>query len=446
MGKLWKSNWLWENQTLGLRETCKMYKKYESLIVVLCLCIPLFSSTSYASWSEKQEVISGTWGEGEGQFYFNAGDSFDSFPQKIGIDVNGMILLPDKGNKRIYIYNSDGSISKILTKPPTLPVEDSLYGWPNGLVLFEGGDSFVIWCEYEKISGGVRPLKKCFMNYNSDVIAKIDRAKLFSSNLGYISKKSNIYTLYSPTGVLLQTYAERPLELGRKRSKRSGSVYKTTISYPDTTYTILANEPIGKYYRDESRYLYHIESFVNSNDARIKQVYKYDRCGKQVGMLELPLSSYEPEPEWAKDAPTSISIPIAEYGDPIVSSTGDVYTWVRSKTDYKIVKWVWVDEATDPKGGPDMPEAIQALPSTSGVYLTWNPAPQDPGCVTGYDIERASSAGGTYSSVATVPLNLDQSYNYNDVTAGEGQTWYYRISAKSDIGNSDPVEVNATRP
>jgi len=377
--------------------------------IIQCLMIiSMFGvEFSYGAWNAQEEIISGLWGMGDENFGIEYGDSGDRIPSLTAILLDGNVTIRDQVNEREIVYRSDGSLFKVVP----------WYVVSNGEKIVN--PEFAVYT-YPNVQG-----------YRED---------------GTVWIKTDNYFLKSPVGELLQTYTERPLELGRKRSKRSGSVYKTTISYPDVIYTILANEPIGKYYRDENSYLYHIESFVNSSDARVRRVHKYDRCGKQIGMLELPLSTYAPEPEWAKDAPTSISIPIAEYGDPIVSSAGDVYTWVRSKTDYKIVKWVWVDEATDPKGGPDIPEEVQALPSTSGIYLTWNPSPHDPGCVTGYDIERATSAAGVFSNVTTVPLDEKQTYSYNDTGATAGATWYYRISAKSDIGNSDPVEVNATRP
>jgi len=31
------------------------------------------------------------------------------------------------------------------------------------------------------------------------------------------------------------------------------------------------------------------------------------------------------------------------YGSPVVAPSGDVYTWMRTPTHYKILKWTWQD-------------------------------------------------------------------------------------------------------
>lgn len=66
------------------------------------------------------------------------------------------------------------------------------------------------------------------------------------------------------------------------------------------------------------------------------------------------------------------------------------------------------------------------MPSTTGLYLTWTASPSDPGCVTGYEVARATSSGGVFSSVGTVNAGV---VKYNDTSAAAGTTYFYKVRA-----------------
>ena len=117
----------------------------------------------------------------------------------------------------------------------------------------------------------------------------------------------------------------------------------------------------------------------------------------------------------------------AQYGSPVVAFNGDVYTWKRTPDKYSIVKWTWTDDPNQPSG-PDAPANLAVAASTTGLYLTWTASPNDPGCVTGYEISRSDSSGGALSVIATVDKGV---LNYNDTTAAVGTTYYYKLRAKS---------------
>jgi len=233
------------------------------------------------------------------------------------------------------------------------------------------------------------------------------------------------------TGLTVQTNSERPLELGRRKGVRIDTQYRTTITYPDAIYNITASHEVSNYIRDMNRYLYDVTSYtVQSGEAQptAYNVYKYDHCGKEIGKLTGPVSQYVPPTTDDLAAPTWKPKPTSEYGEPVIGPNGDVYAWVRSTTDYKIVKWSWVDSPTDPKSGPDAPTGLSIMPSTTGLYLTWKSSPQDPGCVSGYEIARATSSGGVYTTLATVNSGV---LKYNDTTATAGTTYYYKVRAVS---------------
>ena len=121
-----------------------------------------------------------------------------------------------------------------------------------------------------------------------------------------------------------------------------------------------------------------------------------------------------------------------EYGPPVISPNGDVYTWKRTPDKYSILKWQWQDDPNVP-AGPDAPTGLTVMPSTSGIYLTWTASPQDPGCVTGYEIARATSAGGVFSTVATIGKGV---LKYNDTTVETGITYYYKVRALAGTDSS----------
>ncbi len=384
--------------------------------IIISLLLASIPSLSFGGWSGPQEVITGTWGSGAGQFDFDAGDTTDFFPKEFGVDKDGHVVIPDEGNKRIVIYNSNGTIKNTLYKPSSLPDLDNSAGWPSGFILYTGGNSFAIDCDYQKTSGrGRRPFKICLIDYNSNILSKLDAAQVFPVETGYVLLKNNIYSLYSPTGILIKTSAERLLELGVVSERPiSESQYKLTIKYPDKTYELTTGGTFMRYVRDMKGYVYGV------NDDSL---WKFDQCGKQVGELLMPENQTETV---TSKTGKSLAIPV-EYGQPVIAPSGDVYTWKKTAFKYSIVKWTWQDESTVPSG-PDAPTGLTVTPSTTGLYLAWTASAQDPGCVTGYEIARATTSGGVYSTIGTVNKGV---VKYNDTSAEVGTMYYYKVRAKA---------------
>lgn len=386
----------------------------------------------FAGWTGPQQILSGSWGSDAGQFYYAFGDMFDEFPKTFAIDNNGLIVIGDEGNSRITIFNTTGALEKTITKPPELPQEDGAYGWPSDLRMYVGGNSLVISCQYQKVPMGIRPSKKCILDYNGALLSKIDFGQTFPVESGFIILRNKTYFLYSPTGQLLQTYTSRPLELGLMNSQKIGTgTYKTTIKYPDFTYAIVSNQPIVKYYRDLGKYVYQIETFTDkSNNEEITsyRVHKYNMCNKEVSVLNMPKSEYKPMPPEASAHPTWKPVPIIEYGEPIVSSRGDIYCWARTETEYKILKWAWQDDPNDPPGVPTGPTNLLVASTPTGLSLSWKGSLQDPGCVTDYEIVRSETSGGPHTKIGSVTKGI---FKYGDTTAIIGTTYYYKVRALS---------------
>lgn len=51
-----------------------------------------------------------------------------------------------------------------------------------------------------------------------------------------------------------------------------------------------------------------------------------------------------------------------------------------------------------------------------------------PGCVTGYEVARATTSGGVFSTIATVEKGV---IKYNDTMANVGTTYFYKVRAKA---------------
>jgi len=199
-----------------------------------------------------------------------------------------------------------------------------------------------------------------------------------------------------------------------KTSSLGGGKYRHTIQYPDVTYTIISDKEYDGYYRDKNRYIYlYLSGLVD----------KFNVCGKLMGRLLLPQKMEvkgDVQPSGEQYAFTH-----DQYGEPVLDIHGNVYTWKKSPTKYSILKWTWVDDP-NAQTGPDAPTGLSLMPSTTGLYLTWTASPSDPGCVTGYEVARATTSGGVFSNVGTVNAGV---VKYNDTSAAAGTTYYYKVRA-----------------
>jgi hypothetical protein len=171
-----------------------------------------------------------------------------------------------------------------------------------------------------------------------------------------------------------------------------------------------------QYVRDAKGFVYGI----NAGGA-----WRFNKCGKLIGTVLMPIAQINKIPRGSGVEP--IVNVNEEYGQPVIAPNGDVYTWKRTPTNYTILKWTWVDDPGVPTG-PDAPTNLAVAASINGPYLTWTASPGDPGCVTGYEVSRATTAGGIGSTITTVNAGT---VKYNDTTATAGTTYYYKVRAVS---------------
>ena len=281
--------------------------KYLVKLIAVVLAVGILTNNAYGGWTGPVEVLSGTWGSAEGQFGFEEGDSvaYDMFPGPIYLLLTGDIIIRDVLNGRYKVYSSSGSIKKVLK---CIKVSTDVYN------------------------------EEC--NIDGKFLQTQSNGNLWT----YTEKK---YYQYSPTGTLISTSPTRPLELGQVTEKRIGKKeYQITVKFPDVSdptkekvLVITSDKSIGygvaRPFRDANGKLYLIYS---------KKVERYNDEGKIVGTLSMPEVQYGAvtiPPDWPDNAEPPRARVVAEHGSPVVAPNGDVYTWMRSDTHYKILKWTW---------------------------------------------------------------------------------------------------------
>jgi len=372
------------------------------------------ASNGFASWQGPIEVISSTWGSNAGQIGIAYGDIEDDFARSFGVSQSGNIVIADSINEVLHIFNSNGDFQRDIKNT------FAWRGWP-GDVLVKSECAVVNYVQFTQT----------FNVLTGTLIGKAD-------NMGgadYVSDDClNIYLggssgwkIYSPTGQIIKTLVTKPLELGvvRSSSKQADGSRQTVISYNDATYSINSPKMLEYFTRNTSGYIYGV-IITGPGVNQYYRVYKYNKCGKALGYVDLPANNIVVAPNTTMPPkPTPDVNVIAEYGKPVIAPNGDVYCWERTDEQYKILKWIWQDNP-NVQTGPDAPTGLTLMPSTSGLYLTWTASVQDPGCVSGYEISRVTTSGGVGSTVATLNAGV---VKYNDTTVTVGTTYFYKIRA-----------------
>ncbi len=375
------------------------------LSITLCLC-----SQALAGWSSSENVFSATWGSALNQVGLAYGDTGDVFPRYFVVGRDGLIAIDDDVNDRIKMYSAVGDALREIIPHGSLDGAD-LRRWAlrpqflMGNLLLRFKDNYKVY----DVSG---KLVNEFIGIGSVIELAVIDDIIFVHELN-----SNRYFSYSSSGQLLKAYLSRPLEMGVvKSTKVSATNYKITVTYSDKSYGLSSDRNFMHYVRDEKNFVYG----VNAGGA-----WRFNQCGKMMGAVLLPSAQITTIPSQGIGEP-NVNVN-EEYGEPVIAPNGDVYTWKRTPDNYSILKWTWVDDPNVPTG-PDAPTGLTLMPSTTGIYLTWTASPSDPGCVTGYEVSRATSAGGATTTVATVNAGV---VKYNDTTADAGTTYYYKIRAKA---------------
>jgi hypothetical protein len=402
--------------------------KYAKLLLVIGLL--LFSLNANAAWTGPAAVLSGSFGNSSDQFGVEYGDTSNTYSKLDGISSSGRILITDQVNHRIKVYKSDGSLLYIINSPAKRPAKwgitanflaDNIFANIDNYYLFSSDGSPISWDQVAQAT-------------DTGSILTRD-GKLFIQE----TAPTDQWLIYSSVGQLLSTSKGRPLDLGNVNDEvfvyQDQKMHRVTIKYPDATFVT-----VNKYGAcDENNYIR--DSSGNIYCQVDRGITRYSACGKGIADFVLPENqdlASEPSSVYEAAGAEDVTQVTLAYADLLVAGNGDLYASKVTQDSYSVVHWAWTSSSSDPVGGPDAPVQLEGASDTTGsVMLKWVYSLQDPGCVTGYEVGRATTAGGPYIAVGTVqPGDINKGYSYHDTTGKSGTTYYYAVRAVSAIGDS----------
>ncbi|MEK6743185.1 MAG: hypothetical protein AABZ15_06235 [Nitrospirota bacterium] len=380
------------------------------VIAAILLCSP---SSVFAGWSAPQEVLSGAWGTGEQLFGIVERYNMVEFPKGFVVDDEGSIIVADSVNRRAKVYTDKGRLRAIIK--PQLEYED-IEQWPTSIIAAWNGKLFVDAGEHFQ-----------FYDYDGKLVSDF---KVPDARFRMLLKDGSIIVVmvgtprgfrrYTYSGKMLETYTDRPRELSfvERFNEEKSNIPEiwNRIIYSDKTYSIVE---AGYFHRGYVR-----DKYDNLYDL-YNPVYRFDKCGNPSAKVDLPQSQYE-EIRPSRGDYGALSEAIAEYGNPFVSSMGDVYLWKRTPTTYSILKLTWSNEQNPGVSWQNEPRNLTASTTTSGIDLSWDTSLHDPGCVTEYEIGRAMQSGGPYTSIGRVAKGV---LRYLDSSIPSRNMYFYAVRA-----------------
>jgi hypothetical protein len=323
-----------------------VYNRVKWLFLLILLILP---TSVFGGWSIQETVVETSWGNLPGQVGVSIGDTiaYDDFPNYFGVTFDGKVVIADTINGRLEIFNSDGSYLLSISSPLQWD------GWPYSVVV-NGSNCAVV---------GYAEMTHTFSTTNGSLIG-------VAQNMGGVdyvnSDCSKIYSetkdgwkIYTPTGQLLSTSPTRPLELGRwswrclegVKTEEKCFKHHIEIEYPDAVYVYEVTKPLFKS---------NLKDQVRINDNLIMDnkgydedcVYAYsvtatvmpDGATKPLRWLGYVTKWERPQGEYGTEivGVEKLDVLIKEYGSPVIGPDGSIYTWMRTPTHYKILRWRWV--------------------------------------------------------------------------------------------------------
>ena len=383
---------------------------------------------AFGDWGEETLVFQSSWGSGYANFGIEYGDvsAFDLEPRGYSISESGGFAVDDYINKRYWIVSDNGEFLSEVASP-----DSSDYGWAVPPV-FVGDNIFSIY------SGKLYFISQdgSVINVQSPSVEKLSKEGIYS-NGGYLylqdSGPSEMWYQYDPVGQMIKSYTSRPEILGRVSEEvflyDKQKAYRTIVDFGNDNWTI-ANRLLGcEFQRDNSGHLYCISD---------KKITRYNSCGKPMVELVLPEDEVTVVPSGIPGVEDEWIIN-SSYMNPKMDIHGNVYATRRTPENYSLVKWMWQDLENDKDEGPDAPINL-TTEHGNVVQLSWEKSLQDPGCVTGYRILRSEAPNELGIEILTLEKGADSAF---DNTAEAGKTYYYRVQALSEVGDSEPSSASS---
>jgi CARDB protein len=99
---------------------------------------------------------------------------------------------------------------------------------------------------------------------------------------------------------------------------------------------------------------------------------------------------------------------------------------------------------TAPTAAPQAPTGLTGIPTNATAVLQWTSAPTSP---TTYNVKRARTSGGAYTTIASGVTEGVKATTYTDSGVTNGGTYYYVVSAVNAFGESaNSTQVTVTMP
>ncbi len=396
------------------------------ILLIQILVLIFLTSQAVADFTGPFIVVEGAFGEAPNEFAIEYNDMGVSVPSLRSININGNIFVVDK--EQVKIFDPEGHLL-IRIKPKNV---EKTYGWPA----FMDADSQnnIYTSNYDQKLQ--KYSTKGTLLWEKEVI--LGRIAVQPDDTIFIwgyrpnMKGKERFVQFFPNGEILKTYAEKPLALGVVERKSLGKGRKEVkVKYPDKEYIVKPkyyHSADDDYLRDQISNLYAIQRIVeikNQYTANEKilphyRVIRFDYCDESPNIIDLPINKYKVVGR--DDVVGERKEALAEYGKPVVALKGDIYTWKRTPDTYSIIKWTW-------QGEPDAPQSLRAVPSKTGITLTWEVPRETAESVDEYEINRSADVCGPFRPIATVKKNV---LTYEDQKVKAGETYYYQVRAIRD--------------
>ena len=297
-------------------------------ILTIALCCLLLPQGLLAATSPTLVLTAGL-GSQPGQFGTASGDSGLLAPDGPYADKDGRLVIADPVNRRVAIYNPDGTPAGVFGAPATVAATSR---WPEELLVPAGGNRVVVRAE-----------GKLFVHdYAGALLATIDGISPgdgYATDDGFIvyDLATDQYRQYSANGQLVASSGDIPPQLGVYRGNSPvQDGYRHSVSYPDRVYGfVLPQKSLLGFRLDALGDLYVTAAGDNGTVA-----YRVSRCGRVKGSATIPGSVKSGTGEALADY-------VARYGTPAIAPEGSFYVSLLSSEGFKVLRWTIPDSGSD---------------------------------------------------------------------------------------------------
>jgi hypothetical protein len=394
--------------------------------IILVLVVFSFPIQAFGGWTGPVELIKSPWEKGPNDFGVLQGrpDRDDSFPRFFEIDDDGYIYISDVVNDVIHKYNRYGKLVINIGPPSDYQkcwdinqvddYHDNVYVHPDGHFLVQCLANYLFFGTSGKLINAVS------IPDANGLITVRENGYYFKITSNINNRFEKKYKLYSVEGRYIGMFEGPQKRESIDISKRQSEFF---IRYLDSkTYRITLKRGYQSYYRDKFKTFFLIERGEGDYYSRNYLVHRQTACDEKDTVIEMPKTRFNQNRPPKKNLTAYFNwtpTVIEEYGIPIVSSTGDIYCWARTKIKYKILKWTWQGEAT-------APQKLNATLYKNSIELSWEPPIENAGRITQYEISRSRNVCGPFVPLAQINKNV---LRYEDKELKAGDLFYYQVRA-----------------